>query len=70
MQKIDEIYICKAKASDGTTVYIAKHAGSSVSEVILSVMNKARQEGFEGSFEERLEELGWSVVRAKVTELA
>jgi len=33
-------------------------------------MNKAKQEGFEGSFEERLEELGWSVVRAKITELA
>jgi hypothetical protein len=66
---MNEIYICKCKTSDGEVVYLPKYADHFKLHVECLVMDKAREEGFQGTCEERLKELDWEIVRVSLTEI-
>lgn len=61
------LWIAKAQV-DGKTVYLTDYVGVNRSEVLAKVWNRALNEGYTGTAEERLKELGWQVIQVGILE--
>lgn len=66
---MNEIWIAKTSV-DGKTLYLVDYAGVTEYEVKSKVWSKAREEGFKGTVDDRLAELGWTVVKVQIVESA
>jgi hypothetical protein len=65
---MNEIWIVKGETEWGDTVYLADYAGDTRSDVVRKVIRSARREGFDGTFDERMSELDWQLVQARIVE--
>ena len=53
---------------EGKPLHLLHHIGRHPEEVARSVMDRAREEGFRGTINQRLDELGWKIVGGVFTE--
>lgn len=53
---------------EGTPIHLLHHIGRTPEDVARSVMNRAREEGFRGTLDQRLDELHWKIVSGVFTE--
>ncbi|MFA6051576.1 MAG: hypothetical protein WC762_03200 [Methylobacter sp.] len=67
--KEHKIFIAVGKTDEYRDVLLTHHVGSSRHDVEVSIMDKAREEGFKGNLNERLEELNWDIGEFKLTRI-
>lgn len=60
------IWIASAETAEYGTVYLTDYAGTSAINVAEKIMRAAEREGFKGSIQQRLEMLGWKIVRVTI----
>lgn len=63
------IWIVAADVAGYGRVYLTEYASLSRTEVLQKVISRARSDGFNGSAEQRIGELGWSIVQVRIEEI-
>jgi hypothetical protein len=64
------IWIAAANTPDHGRVYLPDYASIDEAGVGAKILSKARSEGFSGGLSERLDQLGWEVVRVSLQEVS
>lgn len=65
---MNDIWIARTTGKE-KTIYLPHTAGITRSEVVSKIWFKALDEGFHGTIDERLAELGWEIVHVQLTEI-
>lgn len=63
------IWIVAADVPSLNRVYLPEYAAMTKTESLQKVLARARSEGFMGSAQQRLDALGWEVVRVRIEEI-
>lgn len=69
MKSVEEIWIAVGTTQEYGRIYLPDYAAIDQHGVGLKIMDKARAEGFRGSLDDRLAELGWEVVCVRLDEV-
>ena len=64
------IWIAVANTPEYGRFYLPNYASIDRAGVGMSILDKARSEGFSGSLDERLDQLGWEIVRVSLQEVS
>jgi hypothetical protein len=63
------IWIVAANVAEFGRVYLTEYAAINRTEALQKILARARSEGFAGSAQQRIDELGWEVVQVRIEEI-